>query len=483
MFQDYTAADAIMAGALVAADPHVEFSGRIEALRALPSVEIAEVERSILYVKFRHGGYMLWDATPSSPNPPPTLYADPERSLLKMTGDVVGNRNVLFVSPITDSEPGLHAATLAAIGAMTPRLTEAGFTVNPTVWGTSADVEFFTSGMRGYGLLFISAHGSFFAESSRKYIRTGELAPWLTEVTHDPAWPQWYLDWISSRLVPSYRRELENGVPVAVRRWCVSDQLIRERYAPGSMPHSLVLLAPCYMFDGSSPEVQNAMAEAFVQAGAAAVVGWESVNRYGCHAAQSIVANMLDGMNLGEALDVYPFRVDHWCNNIGCYDAALHLHPDPAGRTLLLVSDETPEFAGYLRGVVVSDSISYEFDFPGQTIAPHFVGVFPGENQILFTVEAQDMFNVVPVMNAATAVLEFDNERQLQNLTFRFGLDGGGGNPDMNFDRPWAALSGAIEVLDMTPRPEYGLVQGTFNSGTTGNSVQGEFQMRVILDK
>jgi hypothetical protein len=90
-----------------------------------------------------------------------------------------------------------------------------------------------------------------------------------------------------------------------VRVDAVSDKFLAKSYPTGSvsMPHSLVMLNVCSTFKGA-----NRLPTVFIEAGAAAVPGWDGITKTAAGWARLIIEKMLSGSTLGVAFASLPPR-------------------------------------------------------------------------------------------------------------------------------------------------------------------------------
>ena len=84
--------------AILKDDPYTAFKSMLSAIQAKDAVDEAWMDSTSLYVKFDHGGVMMWSITPE-PGPPIKSAAVPGKFRKNLAGNplLVGNKDVLLL--------------------------------------------------------------------------------------------------------------------------------------------------------------------------------------------------------------------------------------------------------------------------------------------------------------------------------------------------------------------------------------------------
>jgi len=334
--------DAAAGAALLSDTPMAGLAALQPTVTDDPAVAESWLTDNALWVRYDGGGLACWYVAPPEVEPPEPVPAASARAAGGPSRQLVGNRQACVINQQYYDELRPHSREVA--NTLTSLLTLHGYDVT-SVDGTSANLPFLGGSLDDYGLVFYLGHGVY--DGGHTWLGTGEEHGATYVITHH--WD----DWINERISWGTQSEMRDGDRLKVSMVIVSELFFADRYAAGALPGSLIYLAACQSFKGTTQ-----LAETLRVRGAAATVGWDETNCVGQTAGLALIMHMLDGSDLATAYAALPapYRHDESCE--GYPPADLAFHPASGGSVQLL----EPELA--TTTLVDNDFESYPVGSP-----------------------------------------------------------------------------------------------------------------------
>ncbi|MBK8167923.1 MAG: hypothetical protein IPK64_18415 [bacterium] len=327
---------------LSGSNPVEQLAALLGEIRGLPSVASAHLEGTLLVVRFTRGLVATWEAS-----------YEPDVAASSSDG---GHADIRLIAPVNDSEDenvvGNRNAVLINTQAHYPQrqsasvimseikaLLEANGFRATIVNSPDCDLSWFNYGLEDCGLIVYNGHvGNFDGHSwfaTGQEIRLHWLERWILAGAGSWADNE-YVAW-------GYWRNRCDRDGLSFYDIKLSERFIQSVYGTNRLRRPLVLLAGCNVFAEG-----ELLPRAFVEGGAAAVVGWDDNVLYGPSLVhiKDLVSSMLGGMDLGEAISALPssgtLSSYRDCERTERFEAHMKVFP-PSGTSLRLVSEYSIE--------------------------------------------------------------------------------------------------------------------------------------------
>lgn len=282
---------------LLSADPIAGFQRNLALYRGYANVQDAWVDNNALYVAFKKGVQARWSTTPDATNPPydrPVL--PPPSSVVSVArSSGISNTRVCLVNSM-DADEG-RTVYRDYFAYLKRKFENAGFQVT-TVNGPAANVQFFRTGLKQFGVVIIFAHGNHDSRTGRSWLQTGEVG--------DPATfpPAVYLPELQSgQMDMNDVKEKRGGNVVETPYYSISDLFIQASYAQGDFPGTIMYLGACQILKDPN---SRPFGQAFAAKGASAVIGWTELNSVGPSTSKRLFSFLLCGKTLQDAVRALP---------------------------------------------------------------------------------------------------------------------------------------------------------------------------------
>jgi uncharacterized protein YfaP (DUF2135 family) len=281
--------------ALLTTSPEIAFQSRLTTYQSDTTVQSAWISGSALFITFKNGGTIFWNAVPSVAVPPydgPSQAGVSSSTCLLKPSDKIGNTKALLINTQYTDENRQYCRDLVTY--LSAKFTQRGFTVTAKN-GNDADVSFFKTGMKGYGAIFYISHGCY--DGTNTWQGTGE------EGTMDSLMSQYGALWQTKRLSLGGSKELRSGVWKVVNHYTFSQKFIDSLYTGTTdFPNSLIYLVACQGMKDAGRQV----AKSFNNKGARGVIGWDETNCLGQSTGKQLFNLLLCGANVKDALRALP---------------------------------------------------------------------------------------------------------------------------------------------------------------------------------
>lgn len=275
--------------------------------RTIPGVEWVQTYSETLVMEHVDGGIDMW-VMDTDLAPPPWAPASHESgNIINLVYGAASSRNLpgnnrAAVIYTADADPGndFKDDEVARIESL---LRNSGYEVDP-VRDANAGVGFFQR-LHEYGFVFIQSHGGQYQDedgTEHISIQTGEPV----DDRDEPFYERWQeeklvkvaVDWGAH---PDDRQGNERCF------WAITDRFVS--HSIPTFPDTLLISAAC------STLHYEAMANALINRGAQAVVGWTNGSGHGAHSTAELLSRMKSGMSLREAFDDMPAALLHYRSN------------------------------------------------------------------------------------------------------------------------------------------------------------------------
>lgn len=293
--QSYQKIAASADSALLTNDPLAALQSRLATYQSDTTVQAAWMTNTALYVTFKNGGTISWDIVPSIVVPPYDGQMQAgvlSRDCLLKPSELIGNTNALLINAQYTDENRQYCRDL--ITYLTAKFQQRGFTVT-TKNGFEADVNFFKTGLKGYGAIFYISHGGF--DGTYTWQHMGE------EGSLDSLMSQHGALWKAKRLSLGGAKELRAGVWEVINHYKFSEKFIDSLYTGATdFPRSMIYLVACQGMKDAGRQV----AKSFNNKGARGIIGWDETNCLGQSTGKQLFTTLLCGANLRAALNALP---------------------------------------------------------------------------------------------------------------------------------------------------------------------------------
>ena len=324
------------------------------------AVENAWVTDDALYIKYEKGGIVSWNITPEFIIPPyggSNLPFDKnsENKLQSYFGnrELVGNNNACLINQTYNDERMQFNRDI--INHLSNNFSQNGYEVTIKN-GSGADLNFFDSELKNYGVIFDISHGSY--DGTNIWLSTCEEGSMLGLFIQIP-------NWINNRISIQTVSEKRDGVLVKVNYYSISEHFIDDKYNQNDYPHSLIYLVAC------SSLFTNQLAETFHEKGVGVTIGWNEYNEIGPHTGMLLLDAMLGGYDLSTAFNSLPLenRFDTNKKPDGTTITSMLSYYPTSGATIRLVEPT------YAEIVITSPEDGYSYDTRLLTLSGMVLGI------------------------------------------------------------------------------------------------------------
>lgn len=296
--QTYQSIAATADSILLGENPLARFQQQVGAYRSHANVQDAWVDNSALYVAFKKGVQVRWSVVPDPTLLPYDMPLVPPRAAriapLSSASASVNMRVCLVNSMDQDESRSVYRDYFSFLKR---NFENAGFQVT-LVNGPAANVQFFRTGLKQFGVVIIFAHGSHDARNGRTWLQTGEVG---NPADFPPA--QYLQELQSGQMDMNDIKERRNNVMVETPYYSISDLFIQASYGQGDFPGTLIYLGACQTLKDPAA---RPIGQAFVAKGAAAVIGWTELNSTGPSTSKRLFSFLLCGKTLQDAVRALP---------------------------------------------------------------------------------------------------------------------------------------------------------------------------------
>lgn len=282
---------------LLGGNPLAGFQQKLAEYKSHPNVQDAWVDNNGLYVAFKKGVQARWSVVPDPTilpyDTPPPL--PPRGSVQSHALSGSSNSRVCLVNSM-DQDEG-RTVYRDYIAFLKQKFEHAGYQVS-VVNGPAANVQFFRTGLKQFGVVIILAHGSHDSRNGRTWLQTGEVG---NPADFPPA--QYLQEIQSGQIDMNDIKEKRNNVVVETPYYSISDLFIQAAYAQGDFPGTMIYLGACQTLKDPN---SRPIGQAFTAKGAAAVIGWTELNSTGPSTARRLFSFLLCGKTLQDAVRALP---------------------------------------------------------------------------------------------------------------------------------------------------------------------------------
>ncbi len=309
---------------LLTDDPLAAFSSNLASVQSIDNVEDAFIEGEAMVVKFAKAGKIIWYASNDYIIPPygGKGFEEFDDILERIP---VGDSTALLLNQQAGDEGRPYCGQV--INHVKAKFEKNNYTVTVKS-GSAVDINLISSGFTGYGAYFFISHGVY--AGGRTYIMTGQ-EPDENSILH-LLLTDLFSDWYKDRIIIGGCKEKRGGQMKSVKFYCFSDKLISSIYPANSFPNSLIYLVACQGMKNTN------LAQAYNNAGAGVVIGWDETNCLGQSSGKLLFNLMLGGMTVEKALAAMPAE----SKNDKCAVTAganLIFYPS-SGKDIVLVKDK-----------------------------------------------------------------------------------------------------------------------------------------------
>lgn len=281
--------------ALLTTSPLTVLQSRLASYQNDTSVQAAWITNSALFVTFKNGGTVSWNAVPGVEIPPydgPSQVDLMSSSCLLKPSELIGNTKALLINTQFTDEGRQYCRDL--ITYLTAKFQQRGFTVT-TKNGNDANVNFFKTGLKDYGAIFFISHGSY--DGTNTWQHTGE------EGSMDSLLSRYPVLWQTRRLSIGGAKEERGGVKTVIWHYKFSQKFIDSLYTGATdFPKSMIYLIACQGMKDAGRQI----AQSFSAKGARGIIGWDETNCLGQSTGKQLFTTLLCGANLRDALNALP---------------------------------------------------------------------------------------------------------------------------------------------------------------------------------
>ena len=342
-------------------DPIDGFEQMLSIYESDPTVENAWITDDALYIEYVKGGIVSWYITPDFIIPPYgggglLVAKDSENKLQSYFGnrEFVGSNQACLINQTYNDERALFNRDI--INHLSDNFTQNGYEVTIKN-GSSADLDFFDSELKNYGVIFDISHGSY--DGTNTWLSTGQEATLFNIIEED------FLFWRSKLISIQNCDEVREGELVGVNYYTISNHFINKEYSQDDFPHSLIYLVAC------SSLFTTQLAEVFHSKGVGVTIGWNEYNVIGPHSGKLLLDAMLGGADLSTAYNNLP--IENRCDtnkkpNGTIVTSMLYFYP-PSGGTIRLVAPTNAEI------IISSPDDGYIYDTRILTLSGMVLGI------------------------------------------------------------------------------------------------------------
>ena len=258
-----------------------EFESIIPTIKSYPMVEDAWVDGDAFYVKFLKGGSVGWLKTeiPIDDEMETNIF---EKNI--KSSNTPSKKTACLINCVS-GEASFSSVT-SIFENLKNTLQTNGYSV-VIKNAPSAGINFFKNDLKGYGIIFVVAHGIYDSRVNATFLVTGQKSQVnLKGLVGEE------LEWWKEGKLTLYSTK-ENPL---IEYYAVSDKLFDFSYAnSSSFPNSLIYLASC-----EGLKYDN-LAKVLCKKGAGVVIGWTEANKIGHTTGKKMFDFMLQGKSVSEA--------------------------------------------------------------------------------------------------------------------------------------------------------------------------------------
>jgi len=320
---------------LLGNNPIAGFQALLASYRSASNVEDARVTDDALYVKFKKFGTLSWYVAPGVTIPPygrPVTMTSQKRNQIARSLSKSAALTVCLINQLSTDEG--RTSYTDYFSTLKTDFEQAGFTVT-TINGPQANINFFKTRLKEFGVIFLIAHGDYDAQNDLTWICTGQeltgneaermnqLLPYLDDVT-------------AGKISAGGFQETRNGQRRTTDVFKVSNRFFEANYATGDFQNSVIYLSTCQGMRDADID----MAKTFQRKGAGIVIGWTQKHEIGPHTGKLLFSFLLCGSNVTEVMQSLPRE-----SKSAVYQgvrADLTYYPTTAGNTRLVPGRRTP---------------------------------------------------------------------------------------------------------------------------------------------
>ncbi|MBZ0203695.1 MAG: hypothetical protein K8I03_11825 [Ignavibacteria bacterium] len=276
---------------LLTSDPVTGWQQKISNYANLDMIESAFIADGALVLKIKKGGQIIWSKTHEAYTPPDNL----EKPIIKNSEN---NSKVLLINQQYEDEAMAH--TKPIIDELHTYFSNLGFIVDVKN-ADQANIDLFQNELNKYFIIYDISHGGYI--NNHTWLSTGQKHSNWNFIRNLETW------WRDNEICVLSNNVTINGIVNPVSYYCISENFIQNRYSSNSFPNSFIYLSGCQTFKSQNDELANA----FINKGAGAVVGWDESNCVGQSSGRFLLILMSGGLTLQEGITLLPAanKLDH----------------------------------------------------------------------------------------------------------------------------------------------------------------------------
>ncbi len=306
-------------------DPIPGWQAMLATYRAAPNVENAWVTDDALYIKFKRSGTVSWYKGPGVTTPPygRPVIIEPKAKTQTVARINAGAMDICLINQLNQDES--RTSYTGYLASVKSAFEQSGFTVT-TKNGNQADVNFYKTGLKQFGVVFIIAHGDYQADGGGiTWFNTGEELTGTEDQNLAMLLTRFEPEFLTQKISIGVHKEKRGGVDKTVSYYKISNNFIEANYAANDFPGSMIYLSTCQ----GLKDPNKALAKAFTNKGVAGVVGWTEKHSIGPHTGNLLFDLLLCGKKLFSAIQALPresksetyesafARLDYYPNSAG----------------------------------------------------------------------------------------------------------------------------------------------------------------------
>jgi hypothetical protein len=316
--------------ALLSDDPIAAFKQALPVIKTKTAVEDAWSDSLSLFVKFEHGGIIVWskmsdidtsfeDKATRNPTRPKNLNNNPL---------IVGNKDVCLLNQQYTDESRPYNQEL--IDHLYQTMSNSGFSVTVRN-GEEVSLSYIEDKLSDFGTIFFICHGCYDFNKDITWLASGQKPGSLPI---DTIIHQYYKEWTENQIAIGKLEEIVDGEMKIVPYYIFSNEYIRLSIPDGIFPKSLIYLVACQ----GLMDVTDDLANQFIAKGAGVVIGWTETNCLGQASGKALFDYLLEGYTVGEIIDEKLVASQKYDDCSGKY-ADLEYRPIDDGRDYCLIND------------------------------------------------------------------------------------------------------------------------------------------------
>lgn len=284
-----------------------EMATHLDEIKAMKGIAEAWTTDDALYVKTDDGITCFW----LYPN---DLQADEEdlyNAVKQMTRsivlgdaedhDILRPHKIAIINQQSSDGNRYRVKRITILKDLKDEFVKAGFKEVDDIDQKGADLNFFSSKIKEYDIIFLLTHGAYFPqkESGKHELLTGEDISFVTDTDQiNDTLRKWEggvsIGTVKEEVVV-YEGGYEYYVSIPKTYFTINEDFISKNIK-GSLNDAIIFNAACHSLQGS-----ESLADAF---GAKTYIGYNEVSGYGTIAADVFFRNMLEGLHVGDAFAI-----------------------------------------------------------------------------------------------------------------------------------------------------------------------------------